>query len=454
MELQIQKYVSIAIFVVAFVGFGYYGILQKSGEESAGATAGISELSSQNEEVFTEITTPNDDVSISLEEEATLKGSMSDNSVAAMNKDEPEVKSKNTPNPTPEPALVEVVTKKTLLAGGCFWCVEADLQKYTGVIDVVSGYAGGSGENPTYKDYAKRGFREVVEVTYDPRKVSYANLVEYVIRHSDATDPSGSFYDRGIEYSSAAYYSTSEENLDAEKVVATLNERKIYEKPLALYIEPIEKFWPAEEYHQDYSIKNPLKYSYYRSGSRRDAFIKKHWGEDTVPTPTPEEVVTNSTSMNSVPTEKNFWITFVKPSEQELQSMLTPLQYKVTQEEGTESPFNNEYDKNIVAGIYVDIVSGEPLFSSKDKFDSGTGWPSFVEPIVSASVVEKVDKGIFSTRTEIRSTIADSHLGHVFGDGPQDRGGKRYCMNSAAMKFIAKEDMERLGYSDYLKFVP
>ena len=347
--------------------------------------------------------------------------------------------------------MADGTTKKAVLAGGCFWCVESDLQKYTGVINVVSGYAGGTGDNPTYSDYASRGFREVVEVTYDPAKVSYENLVEYVVRHSDATDPDGSFHDRGPQYTSAAYYSSPAEKQAAEKVVARINERKIYGKPLALYIEPIQKFWPAEEYHQDYSIKNPLKYSYYRFGSGRDAFIKKYWGEDTIPTPTPE-VATNTNKTMTTATNHP-WEHFVKPTEAQLRAMLTPLQYKVTQEMGTESPVKNEYDKNYDAGIYVDIVSGEPLYSSKDKFDSGTGWPSFVKPITPGAVVEKIDKGFFSTRTEIRSTIADSHVGHVFDDGPKDRGGKRYCMNSAAMKFIAKADMEKLGYGDYLKFV-
>lgn len=338
-------------------------------------------------------------------------------------------------------------TAKAILAGGCFWCVEADLQKYTGVIEVVSGYAGGTGENPTYKDYAKRGFREVVEVTYDPTKVSYSNLVEYVIRHSDATDAEGSFNDRGREYSSAAYYNSPQEKLAAETVVKAIDAKNVYKKPLSLYILPAVQFWTAEEYHQDYAEKNPLRYSYYRTGSGRDTFITKHWGTDTIPTPTP-----TLNTMSKVNTQ-NSWRDFVKPTDADLRAKLTPIQYKVTQEEGTESPFSNEYDKNYSAGIYVDIVSGEPLYSSKDKFDSGTGWPSFVKPISPGAVIEKVDKGFFTTRTEIRSVIADSHIGHVFDDGPQDRGGKRYCMNSAAMRFIPKAEMDKLGYGDYLSMV-
>jgi methionine-R-sulfoxide reductase len=144
---------------------------------------------------------------------------------------------------------------------------------------------------------------------------------------------------------------------------------------------------------------------------------------------------------------------FKKPSLDELRKILTPLQYQVTQEEGTETPYSNEYDKNTAMGLYVDVVSGEPLFSSKDKYDSGTGWPSFVKPISADAVVEKVTGGMFDTRTEIRSRVADSHLGHVFDDGPQDRGGKRYCMNSAAMKFIPLANMDALGYGEYIQFI-
>jgi len=335
------------------------------------------------------------------------------------------------------------VTKATaILAGGCFWCVESDLQKYNGVINVISGYAGGTGENPTYSDYAERGFREVVEVTYDPTKVSYGNLVEYVIRHSDATDPSGSFYDRGLQYTSAAYYSTIEEKMEAEAVVKKIDALKVYEKPLSLYIVPVVKFWPAEDYHQDYAEKNPIRYSYYRSGSGRDTFIKKHWENSTI--------IKENKNMETNQITNKPWENFVKPSDAELKSKLTPIQYSVTQKNGTERPFDNVYDENHEEGIYVDIVSGEPLYFSKDKYDSGTGWPSFVKPISDKAIVLKVDKGFFSTRTEVRSPIADSHLGHVFDDGPQDRGGKRYCMNSAAMKFIPKTDMEKMGYGEYL----
>jgi peptide methionine sulfoxide reductase msrA/msrB len=320
-----------------------------------------------------------------------------------------------------------------MFAGGCFWCVEADFEKLPGVTSVVSGYAGGVGENPTYENSAQNGFREVVEVTYDPGLVTYAALVEYLIKHSDPTDAGGSFYDRGFQYAPAIYYDNIVEEKEADRVIAKIDAMGVYSKPLALLVLPRVKFWPAEDYHQNYYRENPVRYKYYRNASGRDAFVDKHWGGDT-----------------SVQTTKPSWKNFVKPSDTQLRATLTSTQYSVTQEGDTEKSFDNEYDKNWEAGIYVDIVSGEPLYSSLDKYDSGTGWPSFVKPISDDAVVLKVDEGLFSTRTEVRSRIADSHLGHVFDDGPADRGGKRYCMNSAAMRFVPKADMEAQGYGEYI----
>ena len=316
-----------------------------------------------------------------------------------------------------------------VVAGGCFWCVESDFEKLPEIISAVSGYMGGVGQAPTYEDYAERGFREVVEVTYDPAKVSYAQLAEYLLKHSDPTDAGGSFADRGPQYAPALYYANDEEKKEAEKVITDINARKIYAKPLAVQVLPRTEFFSAEGYHQDYAKNNALKYSFYRRASGRDAFIEKHWGGDT--------------GLERAG--------FERLSTAELKEKLTPLQYKVTQEEGTEPPFDNEYDKNYLPGIYVDIVSGEPLFSSRDKYDSGTGWPSFVKPISATAVVERTDRKLFISRTEVRSAIAYSHLGHVFPDWPADRGGLRYCMNSAALRFVPKEKMIEEGYGDYLK---
>ena len=337
-------------------------------------------------------------------------------------------------------------TQTALLANGCFWCVEADLEKVAGVLDVRSGYAGGTGENPTYENYGARGFREVVEVTYDPDVVSYANLVEHIMKHGDPTDGDGSFYDRGEEYAPAVYYENDTEKSEAERVIAAIDALGVFSEPVAIKVLPRTPFFPAEDYHQDYAEKNPIRYSYYRNGSERDTFIKKHWGKGS-------GEFSVSTPSASSDAESAAWKSYRKPDDVTLRATLTPIQYKVTQNDGTETPFANEYDINKAEGIYVDVLSGEPLYSSRDKYDSGTGWPSFVKPITPDAVALHDDISILGLRTEVRSVYADSHLGHVFKDGPSERGGLRYCMNSAALRFVPKESMEVEGYGAYLKYL-
>ncbi|QQR64796.1 peptide-methionine (R)-S-oxide reductase MsrB [Candidatus Kaiserbacteria bacterium] len=339
-----------------------------------------------------------------------------------------------------------VVEKTALLANGCFWCVEHDLEKVNGVIDVVSGYAGGEAESPTYKNYAESGHREVVQVTYNSNTVSYGNLVEHIIKHGDPTDDKGSFGDRGQQYAPAIYYESEGEKEEAYRVIKAIDALRVFPEPLPLLVTPRVTFWPAEEYHQNYSEKNPIRYTYYRSASGRDTFIKKYWGNDAHLFIVSNNEKNNMKKENSVSKEGS-WDSFVKPTKEELKRLLTSIQFEVTQEEGTERPFTNEYDKNYEEGVYVDVVSGEPLFLSNDKFDSGTGWPSFVKPISPEMVVLHEDNTFFSKRTEVRSRYADSHLGHVFDDGPKDRGGKRYCMNSASLRFIPRVDMEKEGYA-------
>jgi peptide methionine sulfoxide reductase msrA/msrB len=349
----------------------------------------------------------------------------------------------------PAQSIIDESARATMLvAGGCFWCVESDAEKLAGVIEGVSGYAEGTNENPTYVDYSANGHREVVEVTYNPTKVSFKEIVINTIKHMDPTDGEGSFYDRGRAYAPALYYDTEEERATIQAVIAHIDALKVYTKPLAIEVLPRPAFWVAEDYHQNYykGTLSSLKYKYYRNASGRDAFIEKYWGSDTGATLPPR-----NKDMSESTTEA--WKTFVKPDDATLRTILTEIQYKVTQKEGTESPFENEYDKNFEPGVYVDIVSGEPLYSSKDKFDSGTGWPSFVQPITPDAVVTHTDYKLIFPRSEIRSAIADSHLGHAFTDGPKDRGGLRYCMNSAALKFIPKAEMEAQGYGAYLTYV-
>lgn len=340
-------------------------------------------------------------------------------------------------------------TASALIAGGCFWCVEADMKKLSGVISAVSGYAGGESEHPTYEDYAAGGHREVVEVEYDPKQLSFRELVVYALKHMDPTDGGGSFADRGRGYAPALFFANDTERATIMEVIEEINNSGVYEKPLAVDVLPRPNFWPAEEYHQNYAEAHPVHYGLYRAGSGRERFISNHWREDTGPSLSEKETQnTNREGGDELEAEP-----FTKPAGTELKALLTPLQYKVTQEEGTEPPFENEYYDNKEEGIYVDIVSGEPLFLSSDKYDSGTGWPSFTKPITPDAVTERTDPSFWQARTEVRSTRADSHLGHVFPDGPPEAGGQRYCMNSAAMRFIPKDQMEAEGYGTFVKYL-
>lgn len=301
--------------------------------------------------------------------------------------------------------------EKATFAGGCFWCIEEAFHGLDGVDTVISGYTGGHVKNPSYEQVSTgtTGHYEAIQVSYDPSLISYEELVEFFWRQFDPTDAGGSFHDRGPQYKSAIFYANESQKRIAETSKQRLTSARIFDKPVVTQILKLDEFYPAEEYHQQYCVKNPARYISYRSASGRDEFITSVWGAEGVHE-------------------------YSKPSPAELNARLTDLQRTVTQHNGTERAFANEYWNNHEEGIYVDVTTGEPLFSSRDKFDSGTGWPSFTKPIDPRHVAKRVDNTHAMQRIEVRSRVGDAHLGHLFEDGPAP-SNLRYCMNSASLQF-------------------
>lgn len=329
---------------------------------------------------------------------------------------------------------IPVDARTIYLAGGCFWGVEAYFERIDGVLDAVSGYANGRTENPSYEDvvYRNTGHAETVKVVYNPDKLSLDDILQYYFRIIDPTSLNKQGNDRGVQYRTGVYTTDTAEQAVVAAALTQLQER--YKRPVVVKNTALEHFYEAEQYHQDYLMKNPNGYCHVDLSKADEPLPGKA-----------EQVEKYQQGFDAS--------RFEKPDSKTLQQRLSREQYQVTQNNGTERAFSHRYDELFEPGLYVDIVSGEPLFSSSDKYQSGCGWPSFVKPVNASVITEKTDTSYNMRRIEVRSQVADSHLGHVFNDGPRDRGGLRYCINGASLDFIPKAQMQERGYGQWLQYI-
>lgn len=309
-------------------------------------------------------------------------------------------------------------------AGGCFWGTEKYIASIQGVLKTQVGYANGETENPTYEEvcYKNTGHAETVEVIYDSKTLPLEFLLELFYEAIDPTSFNRQGGDSGVQYRTGIYYVNEADLPVIEHSIAQLQKRT--DKPVAIEVKPLGNFTPAEDYHQKYLDKNPGGYCHIRP----DKFEKA------------AQARVNPAHYQT-------------PQAEKLRNTLTKTQYEVTQNSATEPPFQNEFWQSFQPGIYVDITTGEPLFASAQKFESGCGWPSFSKPIDPNVIRETTDATHGMKRTEVRSRVGNAHLGHVFDDGPKASGGLRYCINSASLRFIPKEDMEREGYGYLLSLI-